>query len=135
MSRAAAVIEFKPDGTILWANENFCGAMGYKLTEIEGKHHKIFMLTQPKLRPSSYEEHWRQNWPVGKVFSGEYRRISKTGEDVWISASYNPIFDDNGRVIRVIKVANSITKHKMAIAADRARIAATCGWGFRRSSG
>ena len=86
--RAQAVIEFKMDGTILTANENFLKAMGYSLAEIQGKHHSMFV--EPAMRDSAeYREFWAK-LNRGEYSAAEYKRIGKGGKEVWILASYNP---------------------------------------------
>lgn len=115
ISRSQAVIEFSLDGTILTANENFCQALGYRLDEIKGQHHRIFVRPQDVASPA-YAEFW-QKLNSGQYWSDEYLRISKTGEEVWIQASYNPIFDGNGRPYKIVKYATDITARKAAVQA------------------
>nr|WP_072797578.1 methyl-accepting chemotaxis protein [Marinobacter antarcticus] len=106
INRSMAVIEFKPDGTILEANQNFLNTMGYSLERIAGKHHRIFC------DESFYREHpgfWK-SLGSGRLESGQFRRLHANGGDVWLEASYNPIFDEDGRVEKVIKFASDITK-------------------------
>jgi methyl-accepting chemotaxis protein len=105
--RSQAVIAFKLDGTILTANENFLAALGYQLDEIQGRHHSLFV--EPEHRNShEYREFWA-SLARGEYQSAEYRRIGKGGREVWIQASYNPIFDLVGRPYKVIKFATDIT--------------------------
>jgi methyl-accepting chemotaxis protein len=108
MSRSSAVIEFELDGTIVNANENFLSLLGYNLTEVQGKNHSMFVDDSTRRSPE-YREFWtklnRGDYQVG-VFS----RITKSGREVWIQASYNPMFDANGRISRVIKYATDISK-------------------------
>jgi methyl-accepting chemotaxis protein len=122
IGKSQAVIEFKLDGTIITANENFLKAMGYSLPEIQGKHHSIFV--EPSARGSAeYREFWaRLN--RGEFQAAEYKRIAKGGRDVWIQASYNPIFDAKGRPIKVIKFATDITAQKIRSMDDAGKIAA-----------
>lgn len=113
ISRAQAVIEFQPDGTIVTANENFCATVGYDLSEIQGKHHSMF--ADPDFANSEeYRKFWRQ-LAEGEFFAAEYKRIGKGGKEVWISASYNPIFDMNGNVVKVVKFATDITGRVNAV--------------------
>jgi len=106
--KSQAVIEFKPDGTIVTANENFLGAMGYALNEIQGNHHSMF--AEPDFAASAeYKAFWK-SLNDGVFQTGEYKRIGKGGRDVWIQASYNPIVDDEGKVIKVVKFASDITE-------------------------
>src|SRR6185436_13494065 len=89
ISRSQAVIEFKMDGTIITANKNFLDAMGYRLDEIQGKHHSMFVA--PAERESAgYREFWAK-LGRGEFQSAEYKRFGKGAREVWIQASYNPI--------------------------------------------
>ena len=110
------------DGTIVTANENFLNAMGYSLAEIQGKHHSIFV--DPAERESAgYREFWAQ-LNRGEFQAAEYKRIGKGGKEVWIQASYNPILDDNGKPVKVIKFATDITAQKIRSMEDAGKIAA-----------
>lgn len=111
IGKSQAVIEFKLDGTIITANENFCGAMGYALSEIEGKHHSMF--AEPELAKSQeYQDFWAA-LKRGEFQAGQYKRLGKGGREVWIEATYNPIYDPNGRVFKVVKYATDITQQKL----------------------
>ena len=91
INRSQAVIEFRMDGTIITANQNFLNAMGYRLDEIQGKHHRMF--ATPDLRGSeAYRAFWA-SLSRGEFHSAEYKRIGKGGREVWIQATYNPILD------------------------------------------
>lgn len=119
ISRSQAVIEFKLDGTIITANENFLATLGYSLEEIQGKHHSMF--ADPVYRDSAeYADFWaRLN--KGEFFSDRFMRLGKNNKVVWIEASYNPIFDLNKRPFKVVKYATDITARKLAtekVAAD-----------------
>ena len=107
ISLVQAVIEFEPDGTIIKANDNFLTAMGYKLNEIVGQHHRIFMDPDEAADPK-YQLFW-DNLASGNFQSSEYKRIKKNGEPIWIFATYNPAYDNNGNVFKVIKFAQDIT--------------------------
>lgn len=113
ISRSSAVIEFTLDGTILTANNNFLGAVGYELKEIQGKHHSMFVT--PEYRNSSeYQSFW-QRLKSGEFFSDEYLRVAKGGREIWIQASYNPIFDSDGKPFKVVKYATDITQRKLVV--------------------
>jgi len=107
INRTQAVIEFATDGTILYANENFLNAMGYTLAEVKGKHHRMFVDAADAAQPE-YQKFW-QNLGQGKAQSGEFKRHAKNGADVWIHGSYNPVFDKNGNVIKVVKFVTDVT--------------------------
>ncbi|MBR0792297.1 PAS domain-containing methyl-accepting chemotaxis protein [Bradyrhizobium manausense] len=107
IQKSQAVIEFNMDGTIRTANENFLGAMGYALAEIKGQHHAMFVEANEKNSPA-----YRQFWEAlnrGEYQAAEYKRIAKGGREIWIQASYNPIFDLNGKPFKVVKYATDIT--------------------------
>ena len=107
ISRSQAVIEFKPDGTILTANENFCATLGYSLDEIKGRHHSLFVTDAYRASPD-YRAFWdRLN--SGQFVADKFLRIGKGGKEVWIQASYNPIMGADGRVAKVVKFATDIT--------------------------
>lgn len=112
VSRSQAVIEFKLDGTILTANDNFLKTLGYSLDEIRGKHHSMFV--EPSYAASAdYRAFW-EKLGRGEFDAREYKRIGKGGREVWIQASYNPVFDKNGRPEKVIKFATDITAQQLA---------------------
>ncbi|QTH62916.1 PAS domain S-box protein [Psychrosphaera ytuae] len=120
LKKSLAVIEFEPDGTIITANQNFLNAMGYRLEEIQGRHHSIFV--QPSYAETDeYQVFW-QNLGQGKFLSSEFLRVTKAGKDIWIQAVYNPVIDENNRVIKVVKVAIDITKQKIIAANHRGQI-------------
>jgi methyl-accepting chemotaxis protein len=107
IKKSQAVIEFNMDGTIRYANENFCNAMGYALSEIQGRHHGMFVEPRDREAPA-YREFW-ENLNRGQYQAAEYKRIAKGGREIWIQASYNPILDLNGKPFKVVKYATDIT--------------------------
>jgi len=108
ISRAQAMIEFALDGTVITANENFLSIFGYRLDEVVGKHHRIFC--EPGYAESSdYSLFWKK-LGQGEYDAGEFKRVAKDGTDVWLQASYNPIFDMDGRPMKVVKFAADITQ-------------------------
>ena len=108
ISKSQAVIEFEMDGTIITANENFLSTLGYTLAEIQGQHHRMFVDADERAS-SEYKEFWAQ-LNRGEYMAGEYRRVGKGGNDVWIQGSYNPILDIDGRPCKVIKYAIDVTE-------------------------
>lgn len=110
ISRSQAIIEFTPDGTILDANENFLKTVGYRLDEIRGKHHSLFVRPQDR-ESAEYRSFWA-TLARGEVMSGEFRRMGKEGRDIWLQASYSPILGRAGRVVRVVKVAADVSEAK-----------------------
>jgi methyl-accepting chemotaxis protein len=114
IGRAQAVIEFNMDGTIITANDNFLKALGYSLGEIQGRHHGMFV--EPLMRDSAaYREFWA-SLNRGEYLAAEYKRIGKTGKEVWILASYNPILDEKGKPFKVVKLATDVTEKKLQTA-------------------
>ncbi|MEM7179940.1 MAG: methyl-accepting chemotaxis protein [Spirochaetota bacterium] len=111
LDKSIALIEFHLDGSIITANQNFLNAMGYTLTEIQGKHHSIFV--DEKFHNSAeYKTFWEE-LRLGKFHIAEYARIDKNKQTVWLQASYNPIKDKNGIPYKVIKFASVITEQKL----------------------
>ena len=118
ISRSMAAIEFDTQGHVLWANDNFCRTMGYRLEDIQGKHHRIFC------DDSFYQKHpdfW-QKLSQGQFEAGQFKRNRKNGENIYLEATYNPIKDDNGTVQSIIKFATDITEQ--AVASQQAEEAA-----------
>ena len=109
-SRSLAIISFTPDGTILDANENFCKAIGYERREIIGKHHRIFV-EQKEALSAEYKEFWTK-LAKGEYDQRQYKRITKSGNEIWIEASYNPVIH-RGKVIKIVKIATDITNAKL----------------------
>ena len=106
LDRSLAVIEFDTKGNILHANSNFLRAMKYDLQDIKGKHHKIFCDEKFYRETPNF---W-SDLAHGKHFSGRFQRFDGTGKTIWLEATYNPIFDEKGRVYKVIKFASDITE-------------------------
>lgn len=107
INRSNAVIHFKPDGTIIKANENFLSAVGYAENEIVGNHHRMFVDPEEASSPA-YKRFWEE-LARGQFQSNEYKRIGKGGREIWIQATYNPLIDVNGEVFGVVKFATDIT--------------------------
>ena len=122
IDRAQAVIEFNMDGTIITANDNFLNAMGYSLPEVQGRHHSMFV--EPADRDSTaYREFWaRLN--RGEFQAAEYKRLGKGGKEVWILATYNPILNDSGKPLKVVKFATDVTQQKLLAADSNGQMAA-----------
>ena len=114
IGRSQAVIEFKLDGTIVTANDLFLNVMGYNLAEIEGKHHSMFVDSATR-DGAAYREFWA-SLNRGEYQAAEYKRIGKNGKEVWILATYNPILDETGRPIKVVKFASDVTEQKLRTA-------------------
>jgi methyl-accepting chemotaxis protein len=110
LGKSQAVIEFNMDGTIITANQNFLNALGYRLEEIKGKHHQMFVAENERNSPA-YREFWKA-LNDGKYQAAEYKRIGKGGKEVWIQASYNPLLR-GGKPYKVVKFASDITAEKL----------------------
>ena len=122
LARSQAIIEFNLDGTIVTANQNFLDAMGYRLDEIAGKHHSMFV--EPELRDQAqYRQFW-EGLRRGEFQAGEFPRIAKGGRQVWIQASYNPLLNRSGKPFKIVKFAADITEQKLRSADCEGQIAA-----------
>ncbi len=110
MNRSFAVVEFKLDGTVTNANDNFCATMGYSLSEVQGRHHRQFV-SESYGASSEYEDLWR-TLRQGDFVAGEFQRFNKAGEEIWLQASYNPVFDSHGKAVKVVKYAVNISEQK-----------------------
>ncbi len=112
ISRAQAIIEFNMDGTIRTANENFTKTMGYSVDEIRGRHHSMFV--EEAVRNSNdYKNLWA-SLNRGEFTTAEFKRRTKDGREIYLQASYNPIFDSNGKPIKVVKFAVETTEQVLA---------------------
>ena len=114
INKAQAVIQFDMQGMILDANPNFLAATGYTLEEVRGKHHSMFMPAEER-DGFAYKQFWAK-LNRGEFDSGEYKRIGKSGKEIWIQASYNPILDLHGKPAKVVKFATDITAQKLKAA-------------------
>ncbi|MCF8429071.1 MAG: PAS domain S-box protein, partial [Bacteroidia bacterium] len=109
INRTTASIEFTPEGIITEANQLFLDLVGYKKEEIIGKQHVIFV--------DESEENYKEFWTEignGKIVGGEYKRVKKNGEPIWIIGNYNPVLDENNNVKHIIKFVVDITDRKLA---------------------
>lgn len=106
---SVAFIEFEPNGTIIEANDNFLAAVGYQLSEIQGKHHKIFC-ESAYTNSSEYRDFWRK-LSSGQALVDRFLRVTKTGSLIWLEASYNPVKDDDDNIISIVKIATDVTEH------------------------
>jgi methyl-accepting chemotaxis protein len=122
LHRVQAVIEFDLDGTILEANDNFLQTLGYTLAEIQGRHHALFV-DPAQAQSEEYRAFWAK-LGRGEFDAGQYRRVGKGGREIWIQASYNPVFDSDGRPYKVVKFATDITAQKFQAADFAGQLAA-----------
>src|ERR1700761_4335016 len=120
MDRSQAMIEFSLDGVILKANRNFLDALGYRAEEVVGRHHRMFVAPE-EAASAEYAAFWRE-LARGEFVARKFRRVRKDGSDCWIQASYNPVFDANGKPCKVVKFATDITaieRERMESEAER----------------
>ncbi|MBP4040783.1 MULTISPECIES: methyl-accepting chemotaxis protein [Aeromonas] len=106
LDKSLAVIDFHPDGTVITANQNFLNCFGYRLDEVVGKHHRLFC------DPEFYQKNpnfWH-DLGSGDIKSGLFMRLGHRGEKIWLEATYNPIFNHEGKVVKIIKLASDITE-------------------------
>src|SRR5829696_1529699 len=110
LDRSQAVIEFKLDGTIITAKKNFLDTLGYRLDEIKGKHHSLFVDAATR-DSAEYRQFW-QALGRGEYQSAEFKRFGKDGREIWIQATYNPILGRSRKPLKVVKFATDITEQK-----------------------
>lgn len=120
--KAQCVISFALDGTILDVNENFLDATGYRYADVMGRHHRMFV-SETDAVSEEYQAFWR-DLAAGCHQAGEYRRVCKDGSEIWLQATYSPIFDMNGRPFKVVKYAIDVTADKLMQAGYRGQIEA-----------
>lgn len=119
LSRVQAIIEFDLDGTIQAANETFLRTMGYTLSELQGQHHR--MLCEPQFVNSpEYSALW-QRLRRGEFEKGRFKRRRSDGSEIWLEASYNPIFDESGKPYKIVKFATDVTEQVKEAEANRHR--------------
>ncbi|MGE8131445.1 methyl-accepting chemotaxis protein [Methylobacterium sp. NPDC080182] len=122
LSRSQAIMEFEPDGTIISANRNFLTLFGYGLNELKSRNYSD--LIHPSIRDSAAHRTFWSTLLRGDIESGEFRRVTKDGGHVWIQASYNPVVNRTGQVVRVITFATDITASKLRSLEADARLSA-----------
>jgi len=119
ISRSQAIIEFDMSGKIISANENFCRAMGYRIEEIVGKHHRIFV-DPAEAKSPDYAAFWAR-LSEGEFDQRQYKRFGKGGREVWIEASYNPVMRGK-KPYKVVKIATDITAAKALAAENKGKL-------------
>jgi methyl-accepting chemotaxis protein len=113
LNRSLVIIEYSPDGTVLAANEKFSEMAGYGAAEIVGKRHRMFV-DRGYAESAEHREFWAK-LKSGKFVAAEFKRVGKGGREIWIQASYNPIFDLNNQVTKVVKFATDVTGRVAAV--------------------
>ena len=114
LDRVQAIIEFELDGTVVSANENFLSIFDYEHDEVVGKHHRMFC-DPGYVESDAYAEFWKK-LGRGEFHAAEFKRLGKGGKEIWLQASYNPVFDDDGKPVRIVKFATNVTASKLQIA-------------------
>jgi methyl-accepting chemotaxis protein len=122
LSRSRAVTEYALDGSLLWANDRFLALMGYRLDEVQGKPHSMFVAAE-QARGDAYRQFW-QSLNDGQCQVDEYKRIARGGREIWVHADYNPILDDAGKPFKIVEYADDITQEKLQHADFSGQIAA-----------
>ena len=122
LDKAQAVIRFELDGTIVEANQNFLDVLGYQLSEIQGQHHSMFC-DAAFAKSADYAALWA-DLGRGQSKSGRFKRVAKSGQEIWIEASYNPIYGDDGQPIGVVKFAVDVTKPALRTAEANGQLSA-----------
>jgi len=105
--RSTAVIEFDPSGHVLVANDQFLKAMGYSLGQIKGSHHRVFCKRE-ETSSRKYKDFWAM-LNKGEFVAGRFGRIDSRGQTVWLEATYNPVYDTEGALCKVVKFATVVT--------------------------
>ncbi len=108
IDRSMATVEFSLDGFILDANQNFLDTVGYSLEALKGAHHRQ-LCEADYAASAAYREFWKC-LNTGEYMAGQFKRVTRTGEELWLEATYNPVFDANGTLYKVIKYATDITQ-------------------------
>ena len=108
INRSMAMIEFNLQGEVLTANDNFLNTMGYRLEDIRGKHHRLFC-NREEADSAGYKNFWAQ-LNRGEYVSGRFQRVGRNGQPIWLRATYNPVFDSNGKLYKVVKFASDVTE-------------------------
>ena len=111
IAKSSGVIEFSMDGKVIAANTIFLNIIGYSLDEVIGKHHRVFV-DSAYVKSEAYQQFWAK-LNNGETITGEFRRLTKEGKEVWLQASYNPILDATGKPYKVVKYATDITEQKL----------------------
>jgi len=122
IGKVQAIIEFTLDGTVITANDNFLNTLGYRLEEIKGQHHSMFV--EPGYRASDEYRRFWEKLGRGEYDANQYKRIGKGGREVWIAASYNPIRDTAGKPYKVVKYATDITAQVQSAAESKGQLVA-----------
>ena len=108
IGRSMAVIAFSPAGIVLDVNENFLQATGYTRDQVLGQHHRLFC-SEKLCRSDEYRQFW-ERLNQGEFFSGQFPRLNRRGEPLWLRATYNPVFNSKGQLYKIVKFASDVTE-------------------------
>jgi methyl-accepting chemotaxis protein len=122
LDRVQSIIEFDLDGKVISANDNFLRTFGYEADEIIGQHHRMFCVPSYAASPE-YAEFWKK-LGRGEFHAAEFKRLGKGGRGIWLRASYNPVLDEDGKAVRVVKFATDVTTEKLQTAEYQGKIKA-----------
>ncbi|RMS31975.1 PAS domain-containing protein [Pseudomonas ficuserectae] len=122
IDRSQAMIEFDLEGNILRANTNFLDCVGYRLDEVQGRHHRMFC-TPEHASSVEYATFW-EKLGKGAFDEGQYKRLGKNGREIWLQATYNPVFDEQGNPFKVVKFATDVTQQRKTNAEYEGKVAA-----------
>lgn len=122
IDRSQAMIEFDLEGNILRANTNFLDCVGYRLDEVQGRHHRMFC-TPEHASSLEYATFW-EKLGKGAFDEGQYKRLGKNGREIWLQATYNPVFDEQGNPFKVVKFATDVTAQRKSNAEYEGKVAA-----------
>ena len=122
LGKSQAIIEFNIDGIVLTANSNFLSISGHTLDEVKGQHHRMFVAPE-EAKSQAYQGFWA-DLAAGRFKSGEFQRITRSGGSVFIQATYNPVFDRRGKVVKIVKFASDITEAALERRAQESQIQA-----------
>jgi PAS domain S-box-containing protein len=111
INKSNAVVEFDLEGNVLEANDLFLQLTGYTLEEMKGKHHQMFIHASEAVS-DEYQQFWHQ-LRQGQFIEGEFKRLNKAGEEIWINGNYNPIIGLNGKPYKIVKYATDITEQRL----------------------
>ncbi|CDZ76852.1 Autoinducer 2 sensor kinase/phosphatase LuxQ [Legionella massiliensis] len=117
LGKVQCLVEFNMDGSIISANENFLNVMNYSISEIQGKHHNLFVSAEHR-DSQDYKAFW-DKLNRGQFEAGEFKLIGKNGKEVWMQSSYNPILDLVNRPFKVVKFSTDISEQKYLIEKSR----------------
>lgn len=120
LSRSSAIIEFELNGTIIDCNQNFLETVGYAKEELVGNHHRIFC-EREYTEGNEYGDFWAA-LNRGEFCSGQFKRLNKLGQVLWLEASYNPVYDSEGNLYRVVKFASNITEQTERASQERENV-------------